>query len=180
MPGWTRRGCKGAGLIWARMQGAVLLLAQMEGAVLIDAQMQGANLGGARMQEADLGEARMLGANLREAQMEGANLFGAWMLGADLSWARMQGANLWAARMDAYTRLDEAEFRGAGLLDLDWSRMPISQGQIDAAFGDGSVILPAGLNRPAHWPQGELDEDDFDPEWRKWQSDPAAFTPPAP
>ena len=128
----------------------------------------------------DLRATNLQRADLSDLNLADARLDAARMLGADLSWARMQGANLWAARMDAYTRLDEAEFRGAVLRDQDWSRVLISQDQIDAAFGDGSVILPAGLNRPAHWPQGELDEDDFDAELRKWQSDPAAYIPPAP
>lgn len=78
------------------------------------------------------------------------------------------------------THLFQAKFRGAGFQDLDWSSVPISQIQIDAAFGDGSVILHAGLTRPAHWPQGKLGWSDFGAEWRKWQSDPAAYALPAP
>lgn len=58
--------------------------------------------------------------------------------------------------------------------------MRISQGQIDGTFGEGSVILPPGLTRPAHWLQGKLNDKDFYREWRKWQSDPAAYIPPAP
>ena len=54
----------------------------------------------------------------------------------------------------------------------------ISQQQIDAAFGDGTVILPAPLTRPAHWPPQKLDYRSFFSEWRKWRANPAAYTPP--
>jgi len=51
-------------------------------------------------------------------------------------------------------------------------------------FGDASVILPGGVTPgnpkwPAHWPTTDLDFD-FHTEWRRWQADPAHYTPPRP
>jgi len=50
-----------------------------------------------------------------------------------------------------------------------------------ATFGDASVILPEGVDRPAHWPDWKLPssgEHGFENEWRKWQDYPKGYTPP--
>lgn len=47
-------------------------------------------------------------------------------------------------------------------------------------FGDGSVQLPQGVERPEHWPSAELSVADFDRELAKWRADPAGYTPPPP
>ncbi|MDZ7709275.1 MAG: hypothetical protein U5K36_03645 [Roseovarius sp.] len=59
--------------------------------------------------------------------------------------------------------------------------VPFAQEQVNAMFGDASVILPEGVERPAHWPDWELlhfGEHGFDTQWRKWQDDPEGYVPP--
>lgn len=49
---------------------------------------------------------------------------------------------------------------------------------LSLAFGDSTVSLPNGLSRPEHWPRIELDISCFNKEWKKWLSNPAAYSPP--
>ena len=149
---------------------ALLEKSRMEGANLRDARMVGAILRGARMERASLSGARMEGANLGDARMEGASL---WR-------ARMEGANLRGARMDTDTSLLAATLRGAAMRDVDYTDVSWAQSQIDTMFGDRTVILPEGLNYPAHWSKWNLDYATFQIEWREWRDDPDNYTPPDP
>lgn len=182
---------EGANLYGARMQGANLRGARMEGAILSAARMQGANLYWARMEGAQLFGARMEGAILDGARMEGAILGGARMEGADLSEARMEGAlltearmegaNLRGARMDASTELTSAVLRGAAVSWVDDTTITQLEPHLDDMFGDGSVDLPEGIPRPAHWPKWTLPwrgAHGFADEWRKWRDDPDGYPPP--
>jgi uncharacterized protein YjbI with pentapeptide repeats len=174
----------------ARLQAAQMRRTQMRGARLWDAQMQGAHLWGAQLQGALLMGAQMQGANLTGAQMQRALLIGAQMQGADLTGAQMQGANLWDAQMqganlrktefDAETNFRGADLSGAQTRSVDFSQTRISAEQLNSAFGDGSTALPAGMARPTHWPQAELDWGDFYDEYNKWHENPGAYAPPAP
>ncbi|WGW03264.1 hypothetical protein [Tropicibacter oceani] len=40
-----------------------------------------------------------------------------------------------------------------------------------AVFADGSVTLPEGEVRPAHWRDEKLDWRDFEKAWRAWQAE---------
>lgn len=175
-----RTQMQGARLWHAQMQGASLMWAQLQGARLVGAQMQGANLMRAQMQGASLMGAQLQGASLTDAQMQGADLTGAQMQGADLTDAQMQGADLRQTEFDAETRFRGADLSGAQILSVDFSQTRISAEQLNSAFGDGSTALPAGMARPAHWPQAELDWSDFYDEYKKWRKNPAAYAPPAP
>ena len=85
---------------------------------------------------ADLIGARLKGASLRGASLRGAYLIGADLRGADLRLADLIGADLRGA-----------DLRGA---DLTGSLFLV-QAQLDAAKGDVTTRLPAGLRPPAHW-----------------------------
>lgn len=87
----------------------------------------GADLIGARLGGLDLAAADLRGALLVAADLRRANLTRADLLGADLRDAQLGGADL----------------RGA---------LFVTPPQLAAAQGDGSTRLPAGLDRPAHWP----------------------------
>ncbi|WP_323036643.1 pentapeptide repeat-containing protein [Pararhodobacter sp.] len=181
---------EGADLMLARMEGADLGLARMEGAILRLARMEGADLTQARMEGADLWLARMEGAVLTLARMEGAILGLARMEGAILGLARMEGADLWLARMDASTSLNLATLTGAKLREVDYSNVRISAEQVNASFGDASVILPEALRpAPDHWltwkPQYRSDdatEITFLSEYQRWLDTPAGeeFIPAPP
>jgi uncharacterized protein YjbI with pentapeptide repeats len=173
-----RARMQGARLSRAQMQGAWLSGAQMQGAWLEGAQMQGALLNAAQMQGAWLNAAQMKGAWLTSAQMQGALLEEAQMQGALLDGAQMQGARLNAVLMDATTSLTAARLRGAAVREVDLSNVPISPGQIQSLFGDGSVILPGGKGPtddgwPKHWPNKKLGFVAFHESWREWQKNHA-------
>lgn len=103
----------------------------------------------------------------------------------------MEGAELWRARMDAHTSLTAANLRGAAVRDVNWESVGISAEQVNSIFGDASVTLPGGVTPghadwPAHWPVRALPPIDqeggpaFHTEWRKWQDNPAGYSPPPP
>ena len=148
----------------AQMQGA-----RMEGAYLYKAGIEGANLYAARLEGAFLYKAQMEGADLQVAWMEGADLRAARMEGANLSKARIEGANLIAARMDEKTDFSDAVVRYAAMKWEDKKTVTLSQTQAESLFGDGSVILPEGIDRPGHWPVEDLDWPEFYNRWHAWQ-----------
>lgn len=176
----SHRNLNNAELHSAQIQGAILGMAEMQGADLRVVEMQGAYLSGAQMQGADLYRAEMQDANLFRAEMQGADLFHAEMKGAYLGGAEMQGAYLNVAEMDADTELIAAVFQGAALRVVDFTKVSISDEQLNDMFGDATVTLPGGNGVesdawPEKWPKRVL-EWDFDPEksefhqaWRAWQ-----------
>jgi hypothetical protein len=86
---------------------------------------------------ADLVGARLSGADLRGANLRGALLIGADLRGADLRAAELIGADL----------------RGADVSGADLSTsLFLTRFQVHGARGDASTLLPAVLDRPAHWP----------------------------
>ena len=150
-----------------------MLSARMEGSSLDDARMLGASLWNAGIENATAVGLRMQGASLRSARMNGANL----------SRARMEGAKLLGSAIDNTTKMRAVTFHGAAIQSVDLVDIQITQEQLDSAFADGSVTLPEGLNRPAHWPSWvlpNLKEPSFREELEKWQNDPASYTPPPP
>ncbi len=171
---------EGANLSQARMEGALLFMVRLEGAYLNEARMGGANLGEARMEGANLLMAWMEGANLTRARMEGADLGMAQMAEADLCEVRMEGADLTLARMegadlswvhfDENTAFHRADFQAAFWKEVTLLNVHLSQDQINASFGDGSVILPEGLERPAHWPKETVETVEYDEAYENWLS----------
>ncbi|WP_417208033.1 pentapeptide repeat-containing protein [Antarctobacter sp.] len=150
---------------------------------LRNTNLQKADLSKLTLSGANLTSARMEGADLRDARMEGAVLGRARMEGADLREARMEGADLGQARMDATTDLTAAVISSAAVRSVDYSNVALSQEQVNSLFGDASVSLPEGRERPEKWPRWALPsrgEHSFNPEWRKWQDDPEGYEPPPP
>jgi uncharacterized protein YjbI with pentapeptide repeats len=184
---------QGASLEGAQMQGANLAHAQMQGVNLWGAQMQGTELQHAQMQGALLRSVQMQGADLTCAQMHGADLYRAQMQGANLQKAQMQGAFLWCAKLqgaalvgvlgmdvgsisdivfDAETPFRPANLRGARLREVDLSDATLAAAILNGSFGDGSVTLPEGMERPAGWAAEELDDAAF---FERWEAHRAAL-----
>ncbi|MEV6110248.1 pentapeptide repeat-containing protein [Streptomyces sp. NPDC051940] len=88
---------------------------------------------------ADLMGRRLRGADLRGASLRGALLVAADLRGADLRSADVTGADL-----------RDAQLAGADLTGC----LFLTQSQLNAARGDATTRLPAGLGRPGHWAQG--------------------------
>ncbi|WP_297768490.1 pentapeptide repeat-containing protein [uncultured Roseovarius sp.] len=167
-----------ASFLSAALQGVELRGAHLQGANFLGAQLQGANVMGAQLQRADLRVAKLQGADLVGAQLQGADLMYAELQGADLIAAQLDGADLTGTKMDKSTLLSAANFSASALRGSDFTSVPQIADHVMYAFGDGSVRLPDGVEWPAHWPTFELDYDQFDEEWRKWQADPETYVPP--
>jgi len=78
------------------------------------------------------------------------------------------------------TDLARARLEGAALRSVDCAEMlNLTPEQISSAFGDGSVRLPEGWDRPAHWP-GEILADffAFNARWRWWRDAEGLPWPP--
>ncbi|MEE1782552.1 pentapeptide repeat-containing protein [Streptomyces sp. SP17BM10] len=86
--------------------------------------------------------ADLFGARLRGADLRGANLRGALLVAADLGGADLRLADLIGAD------LRDANVAGADLTEA----LFLTQAQLNAARGDATTRLPAGLARPPHWP----------------------------
>ncbi|MGC7870799.1 pentapeptide repeat-containing protein [Desulfosporosinus sp. SYSU MS00001] len=85
--------------------------------------------------------ADLIGKDLRKFDLRGANLRGAYLIAADL-----RGADL------SDTDFIGADFRDTDIRGANLSRsIFLTQGQINAAKGDNSTLLPYSLLRPASW-----------------------------
>ena len=131
----------------------------LQNADLNKAQLQGAYFYGAQLQGADFDEAQLQGAYFHEAKLQGAYFYGAKLQKAEFHRAELQGAR----------------FKNTNLS----SAQAPTQEQIDSAFGDGTVKLPKGLMRPAHWPDWSLEYSQFDKAYHKWQDNPTDYTAPS-
>ncbi|WP_443055988.1 pentapeptide repeat-containing protein [Streptomyces sp. NBC_00239] len=85
--------------------------------------------------------ADLMGAKLAGTDLRGANLRGAYLIAADLQRADLRFADLIGAD------LRDADLRGADLTGA----LFLTQAQVNAAKGDKTTRIPAGLTRPAHW-----------------------------
>lgn len=88
--------------------------------------------------------ADLVGARLRGGDLRGTDLRGTYLIGADLQGADLRGADLLGA-----------DLRGARLHGADLTgSLFLTRPQLVAATGDGRTRLPAGSDRPGHWPRG--------------------------
>ena len=175
----------------AQMAGVILYKARMDGVVLRQAGMERADLRRAHLPWATLRAARLEGANLGWAQLECANLGGALMADAelykanlrraDVRLAQMTGVSLCRAVMTGVTSAPSATFHGVLFKDVDLTGLPLSQVPIDQSYGDTSVILPAGIMRPPHWPDWDVpvfENDGILTQWRLWRDCTVGYKPP--
>lgn len=129
---------RGASLSKAHLEGAELDFAHLEGAHLRDACLQSAFLVGAHLERATLVSADLSGAVLWDAHLQGAKLY--WVdFGASSSGG---GA------------INRSLVRGAHVEGTDLSETRGLSTQLVASMkGDAETILPAGVDRPDHWPK---------------------------
>jgi uncharacterized protein YjbI with pentapeptide repeats len=180
-----RARLQGASLRLARLEGANLMQASLMGSDLVGAQLEGANLRRAQLEGALLTRSVLQGANLNLARLERTDLVGANLQGASLNLAMLNGANLSLTRLersrftrvflDEETTLTNANFEGAVVLGTDFTASVLEQTQLDQMFGDESVILPSGVQRPNDWPGRNLDWAEISVEWEKWLADPTNY-----
>jgi uncharacterized protein YjbI with pentapeptide repeats len=175
--------------LWtADLTEADLREADLQRADLSQAKFQEANLAGTRLVEANLHQADLTGADLENANLENALLGEANLQGVDLGGANLQGANLnqtnlrrtnlEGVRWDNVINLASAHLNGASMRDLDATDIGFTQYQLNQVFTDASLIQPARLQRPGHWPDSVLNDATFHTERRLWLNNPAHYLPP--
>ena len=168
------------------MQNAVQVLGQLRkesGHTLDNGEIDltGTNLQGYDLKRLNSNNVSFVNTQLQGADLRGAQLQRAYLSSAQLQWtyhdnAQLQGAYLDSAQFDPATTLSAARFSYAALRVVDFSETSITQEQLETAFGDASVTLPDGKGPddpewPDHWSKEELDWNEFDTQWRKFQSD---------
>lgn len=99
------------------------------------AHFEGVYFDSANLECANLVQAYLEGASFQKANLRDANFEGASFKGADLQGAKLQRAN----------------FSGADLVEVKG----LTQEQLEQAFGDATIKLPAGLEMPKSWTKGE-------------------------
>jgi uncharacterized protein YjbI with pentapeptide repeats len=173
----------GADLTCANLTRARLAAATLTGARLDGARLDGANLACVSGRGLGATEARMAGAVLSCAELTGSRLAGADLSGADLTAAFLDRSDLSGARLhltilrstfatgcsfrgaqftaplfDDDSEVHGSDYAGAGFRRMSLAHLGLSAAEIAAGFGDGSVTLPEGMARPAHWAAEVLDE----------------------
>ncbi|MCK4713691.1 MAG: pentapeptide repeat-containing protein, partial [Marinosulfonomonas sp.] len=130
------------------------------------------------LRQVDLGGANMAGLNFCHALFNESDLSY-----VDFSLTKLDGAGLnHSVVRKSYmcgslfmklglvsTEFYATQFNGAAFIDTNLAVSKISDEQINSAFGDASVTLPADIPRPDHWATEKLDWPDFRIQWRDWQ-----------
>ena len=161
---------------WAQLNGAQLnranlYRAELNHVWLNGAELNGAVCNGAQLNGAWLEEAEFNGANLYRAELKGANLYRAELNGADCTGAELNGAWLEEAEFNG-AMLKRANFTGAdtkfaAVKSTDLTTcVDLSVDQVNSMFGDASTTLPDGMDRPQHWPQTDLEYEEFLQLWQ--------------
>lgn len=125
--------CTGCNLFQADLSYRNLPGVDLSGSRLRQGDLSLSTMNNARLAQADLSIANLFGGRFTGVSFAGANLerailVGGYFGGADFSGANLSGANISGAEME----------RARGL----------TQGQLNAACGDASTRLPAGLRVP--------------------------------
>jgi hypothetical protein len=111
-----------------------------------------------RLEDTDLRNAVFLGGNFTKVWFRGADLRYAGIINPDCRGSTFRFANLKGAVIHEKTKLAETDFYEAELEETSVAGVDLSetinltQKQIDQALGDKITKLPAGLQRPTHWP----------------------------
>ena len=169
----TEADLREANLQRADLSQTKFLEANLTGTWLVEANLHHADLSGADLENANL-ENALLG----ETNLQGADLGGANLQGANLDQTNLRLTNLEGVRWDNVINLASAHLNGASMRDLDATDIGFTQYQLNQVFTDASLIQPAGLQRPGHWPDSVLDDAIFHTERRLWLSDPTHYLPP--
>ncbi|WP_417242465.1 hypothetical protein [Celeribacter sp.] len=115
----------------------------------------------------DLSFSRLDSSFIRAADFQSTYLLG----------VTLNGALLLNVKLNKKTNLAVESAVGLALNSTDLSSCGDVSKLIENAFGDKSVILPSGVEKP-NWPDAELDTDEFMEEWDLFKQDPDAYVPP--
>lgn len=167
----------------AQLEGADLHSAGLAGAILREARLEGANLRSTEALAVEFYNAQLSGASLHTAFLQDADITGANLVAAVIQGTHLEGADLSSVSLDVaflgnlsfndQTRFEPRTMRGAAIRDVDLRALNITvenlADRLSEAFGDGSVILPDGLQAGTgvleHWPATDLGRDKFREVW---------------
>ena len=172
----------------ASLRGTQAVLARFRQASIGQANLTSANLvasdlTNAQLKNANLAHCDLSLADLHYANLESCNLSYAIFRGTDFRDSILRSANLAMVKASNARAIESASLDGAALRGSDLRNLELSDAQVASMFGDESVSLKSEAARPAHWPDWKLPTSgaiNFGREWRKWQADPAGYTPPPP
>ncbi len=132
-----------------------LFSANLKGTDFRRSNMREADLHESNLAQADLSKTDLRGANFAKTVLTGAELIKANLIGANFVEADLSGVDLEKAQVDR-ADLTSAKLEGAKLHQTNLgTAIGLTQSQVDAASGDSTTKLPAGLKRPAGWPKEE-------------------------
>lgn len=179
----------GARLDWVELNGASLkstklnraeikltwlTRARLDGAELCNAQIKNSNFA-----LANLGKAKLIGADLTASRFKGA-----FLAGGHLEAAKLQAANFSDVLFDGTTFNEQTDFSriqsiaGAAFIRVDLSGVHSLEKIVSTAIGDASVVLPADIEPPAHWPSFRMGPPAFSREAERYRSNPDTYVPP--
>lgn len=141
--------------------------------------LQGASLSRLNISRVLFHYSNLAGANLIRTTLIGTpeyqKIWGVCFNGAKFTWCTIKNLEF------PDTTLSCADFMRASFQDVKLSTINqeamLKSSTIVHAFGDASVILPEGMERPKHWPNQVLGNK-FEAEYKKWLKDPKSYTPP--
>ncbi len=136
--------------------------------VIRRADLTGADFFSAQMQGIMIGHMKLNGARFRLAQLQAATFISTEFKGTDFTNAKLDGAFIRGSEMDAETKFEGASLEGVALHRVDLTKVKQVAEHLEVTFGDGSVTLPEGCDRPTHWPKRELELQEFREAWREW------------
>ncbi|WP_439634459.1 pentapeptide repeat-containing protein [Glycocaulis sp.] len=148
MPAWAQN----AGEIARVQAGASCTGCNLFQADLAYRNLPGIDLSGSRLRQADLSLSTMNNARLAQCDLSIANLFGGRFTGVSFAGANLERATLVGGYFGG------ADFSGANLAGANISGAEmqgargLTQSQLNAACGDSSTRLPAGLRVPSCTP----------------------------
>ena len=166
----------GASLVEVSFSNARMNGSKFSGANLTNVNFENASLVGAEFVSVEAQGVNFSTTNLRGAKISGtleaADFSTAKLAGADLTWATIKDSVIASTELSG-TVLDYVDLDGSALRDLDMTALDhVPQDfsdQLAKAFGDGSVKLPEGIDRPDHWCKAVLTPVQFFGVWQGWR-----------
>ena len=158
----------------ANLQGSLFLFAKLQRVDFYGTNLRGADLSHTNMREASFHNLNLSEVDFKHARMRRASIEDANLQNANLSHVNLQGAFLVRLKIDSASSFTGADFRGAMLKRVDFTKTQIHQKQFQSMFGDTSTVLnsrhePTDSDRPAHWSKEDLDIDEFHTQWHAFQ-----------
>ena len=148
-----------------------------------DADFSFSDASRAKFTATNLSKSRFTGACLRSSSFVVANMKSTTLGFTSLEDAEFTGADLTEAKFGSNKHLGSATFLHAtttriGMNEIDLGNATLKQEQLEAMFGDTTVQIPQDLDRPAKWPNRDLEWAEFDAEYARYLTNPDAYIPP--